>query len=69
MSVVIEFQFTCPSRSTTSILLQILKFYTEFQFTCPSRSTTLSATPEPIFHEFQFTCPSRSTTSLINSLI
>ena len=36
-----EFQFTCPSRSTTSLGVSI-PFEFMFQFTCPSRSTTHS---------------------------
>ena len=37
-----EFQFTCPSRSTTA-LPHRAPGRIEFQFTCPSRSTTLPA--------------------------
>ena len=58
-----EFQFTCPSRSTTFSSAPGRGSYL-FQFTCPSRSTTA---PDPIrhrIHPFQFTCPSRSTTTL-----
>ena len=35
----LQFQFTCPSRSTTVIVYQLFA-QAEFQFTCPSRSTT-----------------------------
>ena len=37
------FQFTCPSRSTTT-QLSLWHSWPEFQFTCPSRSTTLDFT-------------------------
>ena len=40
------FQFTCPSRSTTSIAASALS-YTPFQFTCPSRSTTPQHPAQP----------------------
>ena len=56
-----KFQFTCPSRSTTS-----LSYGTDstcrFQFTCPSRSTTQHVLICIETQRFQFTCPSRSTT-------
>ena len=42
-----EFQFTCPSRSTTFQLLQG-KTTSEFQFTCPSRSTTAGYSPQSL---------------------
>ena len=56
-----EFQFTCPSRSTTSFLAYG-DLFALFQFTCPSRSTTVSYPILPVRVKFQFTCPSRSTT-------
>ena len=59
-----EFQFTCPSRSTTTDAAAAGAIW--FQFTCPSRSTTVC----PLFLldvvMFQFTCPSRSTTGLVH---
>ena len=39
-----QFQFTCPSRSTTSKMIVLTSGY-EFQFTCPSRSTTRTLSP------------------------
>ena len=58
-----EFQFTCPSRSTTNSSC-LASFALLFQFTCPSRSTTYRCLLEVCsLLWFQFTCPSRSTTS------
>ena len=59
------FQFTCPSRSTTSADHDGVGLR-EFQFTCPSRSTTGDIALNLLNLEFQFTCPSRSTTSVIH---
>ena len=56
------FQFTCPSRSTTSIRIHSIRILL-FQFTCPSRSTTRSSSTRSTYRGFQFTCPSRSTTT------
>ena len=57
-----QFQFTCPSRSTTRGERGAVQ-RGEFQFTCPSRSTTARASGTTAAHvSFQFTCPSRSTT-------
>ena len=56
-----EFQFTCPSRSTTLGRRRHLS-PNSFQFTCPSRSTTECLPAETPCSGFQFTCPSRSTT-------
>ena len=55
------FQFTCPSRSTTGRLYNVMRELL-FQFTCPSRSTTTQLSLWHSWPEFQFTCPSRSTT-------
>ena len=57
----IQFQFTCPSRSTTPKGLLYVQRLT-FQFTCPSRSTTGTLRLCLSVPLFQFTCPSRSTT-------
>ena len=57
----IVFQFTCPSRSTTSGRSDS-STASPFQFTCPSRSTTYRKTKTVSSLQFQFTCPSRSTT-------
>ena len=60
--MVLRFQFTCPSRSTTQGL-RAGQSDDQFQFTCPSRSTTISGYSYILVNTFQFTCPSRSTTS------
>ena len=56
-----EFQFTCPSRSTTQGRTR-MPSRSAFQFTCPSRSTTSGTSGLVSRSVFQFTCPSRSTT-------
>ena len=57
----VEFQFTCPSRSTTAGV-RLIDAIISFQFTCPSRSTTTVSSKAHVPRRFQFTCPSRSTT-------
>ena len=57
----VKFQFTCPSRSTTSLEGNQMNVNV-FQFTCPSRSTTPFRINLRRDRKFQFTCPSRSTT-------
>ena len=56
-----QFQFTCPSRSTT-FAASCKACARSFQFTCPSRSTTQLTAQADASGKFQFTCPSRSTT-------
>ena len=61
--ITLLFQFTCPSRSTTTLSTSCVMQASRFQFTCPSRSTTAEYDIVLAASAFQFTCPSRSTTA------
>ena len=57
-----EFQFTCPSRSTTAVAVDIREIRGGFNSRAPRGARPTPFLPSAAAPAFQFTCPSRSTT-------